>query len=723
MNNVIWIAVVRIVVESSVQSAALALCVGGILAAARIRSGAVRHGAWVAVLCGMMLMPLLSRIAPKVDVPIQLPALERAEEPTPGQRFRPMTVVFAGQPPKFVAPKRSGKSDWHPVPWNEHVPWSAVALSVYLAGMLFLLARLIPGWRAANQIVRASAPVPILIQDAEVRESELVTTPLTVGLHSPRIVLPTSWREWSDTKLQAVLAHEAAHVSNRDSLVNFAAYLNRCVFWFHPLAWWLEKKLTATAEHASDEAGARAVGDGKEYARVLIEVAAAICPGKRRYAFVSAGMKGDGGLEERIDRILLDDVVRVVSPARKLTVTVACAVAIVAIAACRQVSTRAGKAQQPIPEVTALLSTRARPGSPEFESRVEGARDKLAQSNDVEVLASNGQAIINRFGVVPRFGGESSGVAQEAIGRALKLDPNSQAAREAGVTVDRAFLMSARWNPEDPEARTRLARINAELSQSTDVGFLLTTAVPMVSMEWPTTHGMAAGAEVFAVGKAAVERALKLDPNSVWAHQLMLKIRDQELVVSLPEQIWAGPLESRRQAIQGLPNGERFREMSLLAASAGDEALRAATMQHDPVIEKARWDQAGRFAQEALTIAPTAKEDADYGTSLFRANMVAGMAALVRGDKTTAIQFARNAMDAPPTEALRYPIVNARPWSNWHYPDMLIARLLKDGDRDAAADIAERYSHMVTGDRERWVDTLATIRKGDMPPWVQMPGY
>jgi hypothetical protein len=589
--------------------------------------------------------------------------------------------------------------------------------------VLFLLARLIPGWQAANQIVRASAPVPLLIQDAEVCESELVTTPLTVGLHSPRIVLPASWREWSDTKLQAVLAHEAAHVRNRDSLVNFAAYLNRCVFWFHPLAWWLEKKLASTAEHASDEAGARAIGDVKEYARVLIEVAAAICPGRRRYAFAGAGMKGDGGLEERIDRILLDDVARVVSPARKTLVATASAAAIIAIAACRQASATAGKAPELIPEVKALIGTRTRGGTREFQGRVEEAKTKLTQSNDVDVLASNGQAIVNRFGPLPFPGHNAFEIGQAAIGRALKLDPNSPAARLAQVTVEERRLVSVRWNPDDPEARKRLAYINGELSQSTRVSFLLATASQMVSMEWPTTHGMAAGAEVFAVGKAAVERALKLDPNSVWAHQLMLKIRDQELVVSLPEQVWAGPLESRHQAIQGLPNGERFREMSLLAASAGDEAIRAATMQHDPVIEKARWDQAGRFAQEALTLAPTAKEDADYGTSLFRANMVAGMAALVRGDKTTAIQFARNAMDAPATEALRYPIVNARPWTNWHYPDMLIARLLKEGDRDAAADITERYSHLVVGDKQRWVDTLATIRKGDMPAWVQMPGY
>ena len=426
MNSDIRIAVVRIVVESSVQSAALALCVGGILTAARIRSGAVRHGAWVAVLCGMMLMPLLSRIAPKVDVPIQLPALERADEPSPAQRVRPMAVVSVGQSPKFVAPRRSFKPSSPAVPWHERVPWVLVSLAVYVAGVLFLLARLIPGWQVVRHITRGSVPTPFLISGAIVCESELVNAPLTVGLLSPRIVLPASWREWSETKLQAVLAHEAAHVRNRDSLVNFAAYLNRCIFWFHPLAWWLENKLAATAEHASDEAGARAVGDGKAYARVLIEVASSISPGRRRYAFVSAGMKGDGGLEERIDRVLTEEAIRVVSPARKMTVAAACAAAIIAIAACRQTSTTAGKTPALIPEVKALIGTRARPESPEFQSSVEEARDKLAQSNDVDVLASNGQAIVNRFGPSPVLGGDAFEIGQAAIDRALKLSPDFQ---------------------------------------------------------------------------------------------------------------------------------------------------------------------------------------------------------------------------------------------------------------------------------------------------------
>lgn len=42
-----------------------------------------------------------------------------------------------------------------------------------------------------------------------------------------------------------MLTHEREHVRRRDPLVRWLALLNRCVFWFHPLAWWLERPRAA----------------------------------------------------------------------------------------------------------------------------------------------------------------------------------------------------------------------------------------------------------------------------------------------------------------------------------------------------------------------------------------------------------------------------------------------------------------------------------------------
>src|SRR6185295_12741280 len=101
---------------------------------------------------------------------------------------------------------------------------------------------------------------------AAIRESAAVVTPVTVGVVSPTVLLPTTWRRWPDDTLQAILAHELAHVARRDPLVAVLAQLNRCLFWFHPLAWWLARTLAAAAEHASDEQAVRAIGERGRYA-------------------------------------------------------------------------------------------------------------------------------------------------------------------------------------------------------------------------------------------------------------------------------------------------------------------------------------------------------------------------------------------------------------------------------------------------------------------------
>ena len=46
-------------------------------------------------------------------------------------------------------------------------------------------------------------------------------------------------------------------VSRRDPVRHVMARLAVGLYWFHPLAWWLERKLAVTAEHTCDEAAAR----------------------------------------------------------------------------------------------------------------------------------------------------------------------------------------------------------------------------------------------------------------------------------------------------------------------------------------------------------------------------------------------------------------------------------------------------------------------------------
>jgi TonB family protein len=56
-----------------------------------------------------------------------------------------------------------------------------------------------------------------------------------------------------DAHLEAVLAHEAAHVRRRDNLTSLLHMLVEAVFWFHPLVWWMESQLVKERECACDE--------------------------------------------------------------------------------------------------------------------------------------------------------------------------------------------------------------------------------------------------------------------------------------------------------------------------------------------------------------------------------------------------------------------------------------------------------------------------------------
>jgi bla regulator protein blaR1 len=87
-------------------------------------------------------------------------------------------------------------------------------------------------WRPA----RAAKPIrEARGAESDVRVSHDVAGPVTFG---STILLPSQWIDWDLRKREAVLAHEGAHVANRDFYILLLASLNRAVFWFSPFAWW-----------------------------------------------------------------------------------------------------------------------------------------------------------------------------------------------------------------------------------------------------------------------------------------------------------------------------------------------------------------------------------------------------------------------------------------------------------------------------------------------------
>ena len=89
----------------------------------------------------------------------------------------------------------------------------------------------------------------------ELRLSAERMEPGIFGVGRPVLVWP---RELSarleDEHIEAIVAHELAHVRRRDNLTGALHMVVETVFWFHPAVWWMERQMVKEREQACDEA-------------------------------------------------------------------------------------------------------------------------------------------------------------------------------------------------------------------------------------------------------------------------------------------------------------------------------------------------------------------------------------------------------------------------------------------------------------------------------------
>jgi hypothetical protein len=168
---------------------------------------------------------------------------------------------------------------------------------VYLAVSSALLLRLLWGLGAAVWLWSGAEEIsPLDVPEENVRVSAKIPSPVTIG---SGIVLPGNYREWGGAKLRVVLAHERSHVRQLDFYLQLLAGVNRAIFWFSPLGWWLKQTLSHLGETISDRAGLEAAASRSDYAGVLLEFAATT-----RRGLPGVAMARRGNLSRRVDQLL-----------------------------------------------------------------------------------------------------------------------------------------------------------------------------------------------------------------------------------------------------------------------------------------------------------------------------------------------------------------------------------------------------------------------------------
>ena len=134
----------------------------------------------------------------------------------------------------------------------------------------------------------------------EVRKTSRATTPMVIGWIKPALILPVKLlAEIAPRELEAVLAHELAHIRRHDYLVNLMQTVVETMMFYHPAVWWVSGRIRREREFCADDLALQVCEGYEIYAQSLIAVAeTAVAPAP--HAVAASG----GSLLHRVHRIL-----------------------------------------------------------------------------------------------------------------------------------------------------------------------------------------------------------------------------------------------------------------------------------------------------------------------------------------------------------------------------------------------------------------------------------
>jgi beta-lactamase regulating signal transducer with metallopeptidase domain len=221
----------------------------------------------------------------------------------------------AFDPASFTGRSTSGSAA-EPIRLSQLLPWLDVAWSL---GVACFSTRTIAGWGSLQRLRKQAsveAPEGVRVnftrlchrlgiqRRVDLLISEHIQGPLAMGIVRAVILVPASTlMALSPEQLEAVLAHELAHIRRADYVWNLAQTTIETLFFFHPAVWWLGHKVRHHRELCCDDLAVQSCGDAVLYATALLRLE------EQRSRQLNLAMALDGhrsvsGLRTRIARIL-----------------------------------------------------------------------------------------------------------------------------------------------------------------------------------------------------------------------------------------------------------------------------------------------------------------------------------------------------------------------------------------------------------------------------------
>ncbi len=276
------------------QSTLFAGAAGLLTLALRKNPARVRHWVWVAASVKFLvpfsvLIALGSQVQWRiVPVPIQTSfsiALDQVSQP--------FTAQAISAPLSSTAPPASSLLP--------AVLWTVWACGFVLIAFSWWIRR-----RRIRAAVRAGSPVQLGLPIRAISSPSFLE-PGIFGVFRPVLLLPENiFEHLTPEQWKAVVTHELCHVRHRDNLIGIVQMFVETVFWFHPLVWWVGKRIFHERERACDEEVLRLGNEPRTYARSILKVCEVFLESPRECV---AGVSGSN-LRMRIEAILNERMVK-----------------------------------------------------------------------------------------------------------------------------------------------------------------------------------------------------------------------------------------------------------------------------------------------------------------------------------------------------------------------------------------------------------------------------
>ncbi len=165
---------------------------------------------------------------------------------------------------------------------HEQLPWLVTAWALG-AGLLALRMALGLAWvrrigRNSPDISDAAWQARLtqlasrfgLTRPIDLRVSSDIDSPVAAGWWRPIVLVPAALvARMPPDLLEALLAHELAHVRRHDYLVNLAQSAVEALLFYHPVTWWLSRRIRVEREQIADDLAAQVLGEPRRLALAL----------------------------------------------------------------------------------------------------------------------------------------------------------------------------------------------------------------------------------------------------------------------------------------------------------------------------------------------------------------------------------------------------------------------------------------------------------------------